>query len=344
MFRFLGFWLLSIGLPLQAAQLVTQTASYEKLPLERCFDGTVEAVKQATVSAETKGRVEQIFFDIGDKVPKGAVILTLVSNEQREAINQAQAKLTEAQANYESDAKEYERMNTLFKENIVSKSDWDKITARFNIAKAQVSAAQAALKTAKEQLSYTEIRAPYGGVVSARHVELGEAVFPGKALMSGFEPSLMRVQVDLPQAVAQKVSTLKMARLIRDDNSVIIPSKIILYPQADPATSTVRARLELPENNGSLYPGEFIKVWFTVGDVQRLLVPSESVVYRSEVSGIYVVKDNTPELRQIRLGNRFGDKIEVLAGLQAGELVAQDPIAAGIELHETKIKKINGKS
>jgi len=336
MTRWIIFLLYFVSCFAQAAELATYAASYEQLPLERWFDGTVEAVNQATVSAETKGRVAQIFFDIGDTVPAGSVILTLVPNEQREALNQAEAKLSEAQANFEAESKEYERMGALYKQNIVSKSDWEKVTARFNVMKAQVISAEASLKTAKEQLSYTEIRAPYGGVVSARHIELGEAVCPRKPLMSGFNPNLMRVYVDLPQKVANSIRKLKKARVISEEGVEIIPSKIVLYPVADPATSTVRARLELPESVASFYPGEFVKVPFTVGDVKRLLIPLSCVVYRSEVSGVYVVKDKIPSLRQIRLGNHFGNKIEVVAGLQEGELVSLDPIAAGINLHHAQ--------
>ncbi|MFI4937668.1 MAG: efflux RND transporter periplasmic adaptor subunit [Candidatus Berkiellales bacterium] len=322
-----------------ATELLTTVATVKQLPLDRWFDGTVEAVKQATVSAETKGRVAEIMFDIGDTVPAGGIILTLVSNEQREVLNQAEAKLSEARANFEADTKEYERIQKLYQQNIISKSDWDKITARFNVSKAQVASAESGLKTAKEQLSYTQIRAPYGGVVSARHVELGEAVFPGKSLMSGFDPKSMRVHVDLPQAIADKVRTLKKAHIVGDDGGELTPSKIILYPNADPATSTVRVRLELPEMNTHLYPGEFVKVAFTIGDVKRLLIPAASIVYRSEVSGVYVINKNIPNLRQVRLGNQFDKDIEVLAGLLPGELVAIDPVAAGIALHNAPAKE-----
>lgn len=324
-----------------AAQLVTATVSYEQLPLERWFDGTVEAVKQATVSAETKGRIADIFFDIGDNVPAGTVILRLVSNEQRESLSQSEAKLAEAQASLDVETKEFGRTAELYKRNIVSKSDWDRASARFNIAKAQVSSAQAALKNAREELSYTEIHAPYGGIVSARHVELGEAVQPGTPLMSGFDPKSMRVLVTLPQEVYQKVRIIKKVQIRSEDGRIITPVKITLYPMADPFTSTVKVRLEVPEMETNLYPGEFVYVGFTVGDIKRLLIPSQSVVYRSEVSGVYVIKDNVPILRQIRLGNQFGDKIEVLAGLKEGEIVALDPVAAGIALHPSGPEKVH---
>lgn len=326
--------LLIVSKLVNANALSTTTASYQQLPLERWFDGTVEAVKQATVSAQTSGRVSDIFFDVGDTVPAGSVIIRLVSNEQRDALNQAQAKLSQAQSNLEAQTKDFARLDELYKRNVISKSEWDQASARHKIAQAVVTDAQAALKTAKEQLSYTEIRAPYGGVVSARHVELGEAVLPGTALMSGFDPNAMRILTSLPQAVFDKVRTLKKAQIKSDDGTTLIPSKIILYPIADPATSSINVRLELPEETTKLYPGEFVKVGFTVGDIKRLLIPQKSIVYRSEVTGVYVIKNKLPSLRQIRLGNQFEDKIEVLAGLEDGEVIALDPVAAGIVLHE----------
>ena len=325
-----------------AQDLQTVTAAYEQLPLERWFNGTVEAVNQSTVSAQTKGRVANIFFDIGDTVPAGSVILTLVSNEQRELLNQAEAKLAETKANLEAELKEFNRLDELYNRKIVSKSDWDRANARLNIAKAQVASAEAGLKTAREQLSYTEIQAPYGGVVSARHVELGEAVQPGTPLMSGFDPNTMRVHVDLPQAVAQKVTDLKKARITFGHQQTIVPKKIVLFPIADPATSTVKVRLEIAEKDTDLYPGEFVNVGFTIGDIQRLLIPAKSIVYRSEVTGVYVVQHNIPSLRQIRVGNQFDDRIEVLAGIKEGEQIASDPIAAGIAIHDIGQENVHG--
>ena len=250
------FLLISLLFSVSAnAALETIKATYEQRPLIRWFDGTVEAVRQATVSAETKGRVASIFFDIGDNVTAGNVILTLVSNEQREGLNQAEARLNEAKANLNVEVKEYERINSLYERKIVSKADWERAAGKLNVAKAQVASREAELKTANEQLSYTKIQAPYGGVVSARHVELGEAVQPGTPLMSGFDPNAMRILTAIPQRVAKQVKALQQAEIQRNDGQTLKPGKIIIYPIADPATSTIRVRLELPEMETQLYPG-----------------------------------------------------------------------------------------
>lgn len=331
--------LFGLGLtgPALAASLETVPVTEQSLPLTRILDGSVAAVRQSTVSAETAGRIADIRFDVGDTVPAGTVILRLVGIEQRAALNQAQAALAEAQANLDVQQREFQRVRELFERKLVSKSDVDRQTAAFNAAKARLASAEAGRKRAEEQASYTEVKAPYGGVVSARLVEPGEAVQPGTPLLTGFDPAAMRVQVDLPQTLVDAVRDLRQAQILLPDGQTLEPAKLILFPAADPATSTVKVRLDMPEDSPGLFPGQHLKVAFTVGETARRLIPLTAVVYRSEVTAVYVVKDGKPSLRQVRLGNRFGDAVEVLSGLSVGETLAADPIAAGIALHEVAV-------
>lgn len=312
------------------AQIATYTADRTLLPEERWFDGAVAAVNQATVSAQTSATVQELLFDVGDQVPAGAVILRLVSIEQREGLNQAGAALVEARAVLAVETPNHARSKDLLERKLIPQSEYDAASGRLNAAEARVQSAEAALKAASQRLSYTEVRAPYGGIVSARHVEIGETVHPGTPLMSGFDPGIMRVEVDIPQAVAGQVRELMAARVIAGDDKAIVPDRIILFPVADPSTSTVRVRLELPREDRGLYPGQFVKAAFTIGNTERLLVPAASIVHRSEVTGVYVIRDGRPQLRQVRIGGHFDDRIEILAGLEAGEQVALDPVSAGV--------------
>lgn len=325
-------WALLLVGQCASAELATFSVNKVLMPLEREFDGTLTAVRQATVSAETSARVQELLVDVGDTVPPGAVILRLVSTEQRENLKQSEASLEEARANLDAETVDYERRRELLERKLIAKADFDQARARYSTAKAKFSSAEAALKTARQRLSYTEVRAPYGGIVSARHVEIGEAVNPGKPLISGFDPNALRVEVDIPQTTALSVREWQRARVMAAADRVVLPSRIILFPVADPATSTIRVRLPLPELATGLYPGQFVKVAFTVGETERLLVPLTSVVYRSEVTGVYVIGAKGPQLRQVRLGNRFAADVEVLAGLSPGEQIALDPVAAGISL------------
>ena len=137
----------------------------------------------------------------------------------------------------------------------------------------------------------------------------------------------MRVLVDLPQALAATLRSGGKARVLVDGQSVA-PAKFLLHPAADPRTSTIRARLDMPEGTPGLYPGQFVPVVVSLGETERLMIPESALVRRSEVTGVYVLREGRPELRQLRLGHRLGEAVEVLSGLAAGERVALDPVAA----------------
>jgi multidrug efflux pump subunit AcrA (membrane-fusion protein) len=89
-------------------------------------------------------------------------------------------------------------------------------------------------------------------------------------------------------------------------------------------------RLELPDGQFGLYPGMFVKAAFAIGETERLLVPTQAVLRRSEVTAVYVVGPDGVRLRQVRVGQHFGDSVEILSGLVAGEKVALDPVRAGM--------------
>jgi RND family efflux transporter MFP subunit len=192
------------------------------------------------------------------------------------------------------------------------------------------------LDSAKEGVSYTEIRAPYAGVVTKRLVEPGESVHPGTPLMSGLSLQYLRVSVDVPESSIDAIRRIKQAAVYIDDRRVEV-SKLTVFPEAAKPSNTFRARLELPENAADLYPGMFVKVGFVTGEAQRLLVPLNSVVERGEVTALYVVNaDGRASLRQVRLGHKFETDVEVLAGLAAGERVALDPVAAMKQLRRAE--------
>ena len=300
----------------------------ERSPLERQLDGTIEAVNQGTVAAQTSGRVAEILYDVNDFVPAGAVIVRLRATEQRTGLLQAEAALREAQARAIEARAQFERVSDIYARKVVPKATFDEATAARDAANARLTAAQAAVQAAREGVSYTEIRAPYAGIVTRRHVELGETVNPGTLLMSGLSLQYLRVTVDVPQSVVEQVRRIRKAAVYVGDRR-IEAQKLTVFPEASAPANTFRARIELPENAADLYPGMFVKVGFVVGEAERLLVPAASLVERGEVNAVYVIgNDGATSLRQVRIGHRFGDRVEILAGLVAGEHVAVDPVAA----------------
>lgn len=310
------------------APYATLTLALEKTPLERILDGTTEATNQGTVSAQTAGRVAEILYDVNDFVPAGAVIVRLKGTEQRAGFQEAQAALAEAKARNEEAQNNYQRIADLYQRRVVAKASLDQATAGRDAAAARLSAAEAGLSSAREGVAYTEVRAPYAGVVSKRLVEVGETVGPGTPLMSGLSLQFLRVNVNIPQSVIDAVRRLRKAAVYMGDHRVEA-TKFTIFPEAAAPSNTFRARLDLPSGALDLYPGMYVKVGLVVGEADRLLVPVTALVERSEVTAVYVFdpKQGT-SLRYIRVGHRFGDRMEVLSGVAVGEQIALDPIAA----------------
>ena len=316
-----------------SAQLVTADVSYEVAPRERIWNGRIEALNQATVSAQTSGRVAELPFDVNDFVDAGEVIMRFTDTEQRAALARAEASLQESQARLAEAEQEFARASTMLENATVSKARFDQTKANRDSARARLTAARSDVATAQEQLEYTVVRAPYAGIVAKRHVELGELVSPGQPLITGLSLQSLRVNVDVPQSMFESVRKIGKAFVYVEDTR-IEGGNLTFFPVADAAANTFRVRVELPDGSATLYPGMIVKVGFVVGETKRLLVPVDAVIRRSELSAAYVVSGEDVLLRQLRLGRRYGDSVEVLAGLDAGEAVALDPVRAGIYLKE----------
>ncbi len=312
----------------------TAVVESRTLPQEQILDGIVEAANRSTVSAQTAGRVKEILVDVNDVVEQGAPIIRLRDTEQRAGLEQAQAALKEAQARYQEAQAEYNRSKDLYDKKLVAKAQLDTVTATLDAAKARLDAAQAGVIAAREQLDNTVIYAPYSGVVLERQVQLGEAVRPGTPLMTGFSPDQLRVVVNVPQHLIERVRQYRQASVLLPTGRVAA-ERLTFFPYADPASLVFKVRVYLPEKIKGVYPGLFVKTAFVVGAVERLLAPQSAVVHRGEMTGVYVLKGGRISLRQVRVGRVIDrNQVEVLAGLEAGEPVVLDPIRAGIYLKE----------
>jgi RND family efflux transporter MFP subunit len=319
------------------ANLATATVALHTIPREYRLDGLVEAVNQSTVSAQTQGQVQEILYDVDDYVEKGTVILRLKDTEHRARVAQAQADLKSAAAQLKQTHDDYVRYKGLFDKKSVSQSAMDKATADLASAQAAMDAAQARLEQAQEQLKYTEVRAPYAGIMTERKVAVGEMASPGKPLVSGISLDTLRIRIEVPQSLITEVRHGTLARVYLADGTVIESKAITVFPYADPDSNTFKVRVDLPtlgnKKNSPLFPGMFVKTGFVVGERTELTVPKSAVVHRSEVTGVYVVGEGERvQFRQVRLGRVMEDGAVVLAGLSEGERVALDPIAAGVVL------------
>ncbi|MCW9025453.1 MAG: efflux RND transporter periplasmic adaptor subunit [Gammaproteobacteria bacterium] len=313
---------------LKAEALALAVVEHKLVSEERVLDGVIEAIHKATVSAQTSGRVTKIYFDVDDYVNKGDVLLRLRDKEQRANLNAAKAQFAQADA-------ELKRVKEVYAKKLIARAALDKAEADYEASRARV-------EQAEENLEHTVVRAPYSGIVVQRHVEVGETARPGMALFTGLSLESLRAAVNLPQGLINIVREHKRARVlsITDKSKSIEATSMTISPYADPNSHTFLIRINLSSGSHALYPGMAVKVAFVTREVEKRVVPISAVAHRSEVSAVYVMnEDKKISLRQVRVGHRVNaDTVEILAGLDVGETIALDPVAAAAFFKE-QVKK-----
>ncbi len=314
-----------------APGLTTVVAGARTAPAELRVDGVVEAVHQATLSAQTSGRIAETPVDVDDRVRRGQLLLRLRATEQVAGLGQAEAALRAATARDAQARSQFERIADMYERKVVARATYDEALAARDAAAAGIAAARATLESAREGVAYTEIRAPYDGIVTSRSVQAGEAVAPGMPLLTVSGDGPLRIVASVPQSEMEQVRGLGKARVYVGSRE-IEATRVTVFPAADAASGTFRARVDLPDPTPGLAPGMHAKVGFVTGESSLVSVPRRAVVERSELRAVYVVMpDGQVVLRQVRLGREVGDDVEVIAGLARGERVATDPSSAAAQ-------------
>lgn len=302
--------------------------------IESAFVGQIVADRRTEVSTKITGRVKDVYVKEGDHVQAGKLLLRLDGEEIEAQISslefqmyQAEQSLKSALANYEAIKKTFDRYSALLREGAITQQEFDQISAQLASAKAQVEQAKAGIKAVQQQrravasnLRYIAISAPFSGYVVSKSVNSGDLALPGRPLLILEAPPYL-FEVYLPEKFVGRID-------IGNRYKVFIPSLnrsfegtvVELSPALDPTTKTFRVKLKLinaTDVKSGMYGNLLIPEKKKV-----LLVPESAIVQRFDFTGVWVVKeDNTLELRYVKLGEKRGDKYEVMAGLKQGERI-----------------------
>lgn len=310
-----------------ADDVSSYTVEQQTIPSSLTFDGIVEAVNQGTVAAQTSGRVIGINVDVNDRVKKGDALLEISRTEQTAALDGANANLSSAIARNDDAQSQLKRFRQLFPKGAISRQQMDSAIANAKSASAAVTAARASVKRAKESLGYTNILAPYEGIVTQRHVEMGETVSVGMPLLSGYGTHPLRVTLDIPQQYRDRVNSVEQFSIMLPDGQKVTPESFQIFPYANLNTHAFTIRLTLPDtatDSAKLVPGVWLKSQVNIGERSLILIPKSSVIVRGELCTVYRLSEGKQILNPIRTGQAFGDEVEVLSGLEIGDQIVKD--------------------
>ncbi len=310
--------------PTVQAELASHVVSAAPVPTGFSAEARIEAVRAATLAAQIAGRVTEIPVEPGQSVKKGELLLRIDARELAGADAAGQASLAQAAA-------QWQRSQQLYQQKFISRSALDQAELAYKAAQGNAGASGASL-------SHARVTAPISGVVGERLIEPGEMAAPGRALITVHDPASLRVIASVPQSRLPALKTGQKAAMIEvvESGRRVPVKRVEVLPTVDSVSHTVTVRLYLADGETGLTPGMAVRAHLLTGSAEKLTVPAQAMVRRGEVNAVYVLTEGSaPRLRQIRPGEVLADgRIEVLAGLSAGERVALDPIKAGLALKQ----------
>ncbi len=324
-----------------AEGVAVMTVSLREVPIEVELASTVRAVRVADISARTRGTVTSISVKEGDRVTEGQVLATLDDREAAQMVVEAERAYDQARRALLTAAKErdyavatFERYRALYEEKAVSRHEMEGVETKKDVAvlayesaSAAAERAEAALEAARTRLGYTRIAAPFDGVVTAKSVERGELAVPGRPLFRVEDDSRYRAEMEVDEKLAGRLGVGDTVELHIDALGEVRTAHISeIVPSVDPSTRTVLIKADIDDAHG-LRTGLYARAVLRVGTRRALLVPRSGIVRRGQLRELYVVgPDGTLGLRLVRLGKVWGDEVEVVAGLEAGETIVTEGI------------------
>lgn len=316
---------------------------------EFSLDGSLQAVRQATVAAQLGGNVLQLGVKAGDRVRAGQVLARLDGRDAQASVDRSQAAVSQAEAEARNAQLHVERTRELRRQGFLSQAALDQAETQARATQAGVEQAQAGRAQARLASGFSQIVAPFDGVVLATHLDAGDLASPGRPVATIYVPGALRAVVLVPASRSATARGAKSVSVTLPDGQSVTPSHRAELSAADPVSQTVEWRLDLPATAlKDMVPGQTVRVRFTGAPVNAasatpaggsaipgpstaLVVPAQAVLRRGELDAVYVAQGSQFMLRAVRLGAERGSAgIEVLAGLKAGDRVALDAVKAGL--------------
>jgi RND family efflux transporter MFP subunit len=305
----------------------SKTAIVEKRQIDdiMTWPGTVKSRTVANIAPRMTARILEIKVNAGDKVKKGDVIARLDEREIRAQENAALAALTGANAQANRSRADEHRTRSLYNKEAATREKFDTVVAQAKEAQAAVNQATSTVSEIRSHLADTLLLAPFDGVIVKRLQEPGDMGLPGVPVVSMQLPKGLRLEANVPTTCAGRYRT-GMEVTVRIDALGQTTSAQIdeISPEVDPQTRTQLIKIALPAIEG-LQPGYFGWLEQACDQHETLLIPASAVQHIGQLEVVKVLSEGRQIMRHIRTTKTFGDQIEVISGLHAGETVITNP-------------------
>lgn len=310
--------------PVSAATVRAQIIESRKRVATEEVVGTVRARLRSVIEAKVGGKIEKMLVVPGQQVGAGEMLAMIDPREVQARYDQAVALRQQAEA-------ELKRNQSLFEQKILSEAELEN-----SQAKARVAVAGAI--EAETMLSYARVAAPFAGIITRKHADVGDLALPGKPLLEMEDSTTLRLEADVPEAVVGKLAlqnnlAVRIAALEAELQGVVSE----ISPAADPGSRTFLVKLDLPRVAG-LRAGQFGRVAVPVGETSALRVPVSAVIQRGQMEIVFVIAGKHAQLRIVKTGKRVGSEVELVSGVESGEKIVIEGAAALVDEQPVEAK------
>jgi RND family efflux transporter MFP subunit len=301
--------------------------------------GTLNPYEEVTVSAEVDGVLKSVKVDEGTAVSKGMLLATIGDTDYILEVKRAEATLKQAEATLANTKLEYQRKEALYREELLTKQQFDDVATRLSLAEAEIERARAVLNLAKEKLRKTKIYSPLSGVVKEKKVSAGDYAKNGTNLFVIIQNNLIKLTFTVTEKDVGKLRKGQDVILKVD----ALPDKEfegkvnIIYPSLEERTRTLQVEAIVPNHHGLLKPSFFAHVTLYTGTARdTIVIPITSLLYEAEKVKVFVVEGDKAKEKEVRLGGKYGEMMEIVEGLKEGEevvVVGQQNLSEGVKVN-----------
>jgi membrane fusion protein (multidrug efflux system) len=301
--------------------------------------GTLNPYEAVTASSELDGILKTILVDEGSPVSKGQLIAEIKEIDTLLAVEQANATLKQAEATLANAKLEHQRKEALYREELVTKQQYDDIVARLAVTQGEVERARAGLDLAKEKLTKTKIHAPMAGSIQEKRVTAGDYVRNGTFLVSIIRTDLLKLNFSVTEKDVGSIRANQDVSFVVD----AFPGREFrgrvktIYPRLEEKTRSLQVEAVVANGDGRLKPGLFCRVTLYTGPARNtVVVPINALLYDNSSTKLFIVEGDRAKERKVRTGRKYGEFMEIVEGVKDQEtvvIVGQNNLMEGVLVH-----------
>lgn len=313
------------GRPIGDARLVE--ARLIHVPRTEAAVGTIRAVHETSVASKLLAKVVEVNVQAGQPVGKDDVLVRLDDEDLQARLEQAQAAVAAARAARDQAQVEHDRVKDLIEKNVAASIEFERVQTNLKSTQAKLEQAEQARREAETILSYATIKSPMTGIIVDKKVEAGDTVAPGRVLLTLYDPTRMQLIASVRESLTQRLAVGQTIGVRVDAIEKTCAGQISeIVPEAEAASRSFQVKVTGPCPPG-IYSGMFGRLLIPLDEQEVLVIPATAVRQVGQLRLVDVAEDDVLRRRIVQLGRTFGQDVEVLSGLRAGEQVAVGPPA-----------------